>query len=1356
MTNEPANSDRVLADSILAQPALLHSLFEAQAALRPEHPAIECRGTILSYGELDRLANRFAHYFRSQGLGPGQLVALHLEKSTALFAALLGVLKAGAGYVPLDPKFPADRIGTIIEDGAIALVVTQAALAGASAGAGVNRLLVDEGQEYAGMPDTPIPATGVQPSDVCYVIYTSGSTGRPKGVAIEHRNAVCFAAALPTSYGITGDERVYQGFSLAFDAAVEEVWAAFSLGGTLVVPADDVTRSPQDVASFISQNRISYFSTVPSFLAMIDDPLPSVRLLVLGGEALPADLVGRFAHGRRMLNTYGPTEATVVATLCEVRPGEAVTIGTALPGYETYVLDELMRPVAVGQEGELYIGGGAVARGYVNRSELTAEKFVANPFGSSPRLYRTHDLVRLRADGEIEFLGRIDGQIKIRGFRVELSEIEAVLMELPGIRNAAVTVVDANGFKELAAFVVADAGLGQASLVDVDRAATVAHLRAKLPEYMLPKFLDLVDDLPRMTSGKIDRKQLPHPVKLLAAATSRALVAPRDETERLIAEAWAQALGNPAISVADDFFLDLGGHSLVAAQAVTAMRMKLGHERISVRDLYSHRTVEKLAIHLAGFQPVQRDETQATPAISASQRAFGGVPRWERTACYLLQGLSLAVYYTALGLPAAIVIFTILSILEGGIQRVDLAIRTLIIAGFLVQPFYLGLAIGTKWLVAGRFQPGRVPLWSIAYWRFWVVRLFQGLAGARFFCGTPLINLYFRAMGAKVGRGAVISTTHCVAYDLVSIGEGASIGAETQLLGYRIEDGMLVLGDVDIGNDCFVGMHCALGLDVLMKDGARLDDLSLLADGARMERGECRRGVPAERAQVDVPAARAGEPAPSRPVLFGLCHLALIYVMGYFAIFSALPSIYLVAYALDAGVPWAIGATFVGVPLAILVFAVEVIAVKRFFGREKCGTFALHSGEYLIHWTFDMLLGALSSVVMPIYATIYLPPLLRLLGAKIGTNAEISTVLHISPDLLEVGAGSFLADACVVGGTRVHNGVLEVKANRIGARSFIGNSALVPGGVDVGDDCLIGVQSTPPAGMSPTPDGTRWLGSPGFELPRTQGFTCFSAEETYRPTPALYRTRAVIDAMRILLPTQLAAASLIGFAGLMLLAWTHLPVWAALMCVPAACMLLSFAAVMMAGGIKDVLIGRYEPTIKPLWSKFVWINELVNGIYESTAAPALRPLLGTPFAVWGLRLMGCRIGRHVFMDTTLFSEFDLARIGDYAAVNYGATIQTHLFEDRIMKAAPLEIAEGATIGNMAVVLYDTKMGLGSSLAPLSVLMKGETLPLLSRWYGVPTQPMPAAPRSAAGLAIRVQDDSGSRRPDGLAAAAAVL
>ena len=365
--------------------------------LRPDHPALECDDDVLTYGELDRLANGFATALQSRGIGTGDLVALYAEKSSRLFAAMLGILKAGAGYVPLDPKFPLSRVLGILEDADIAVAICERNLSDALAGQTAAALMMlDEIDEAPAAP--PLQPVAVAPDDLCYVIYTSGSTGRPKGVLIEHRNAVNFVHSLRTVYRLTADERIYQGFSLAFDASVEEIWAAFSLGGTLVVPSSDIARSAFDAADFINTRNITYFSTVPPFLAMIAEDLPTVKLLVLGADVCPPELVQRWATPtRRLLNTYGPTEATVVATATECMPDKPVTIGRALPGYSAYVLNEKMEPVATGNCGELYIGGASVARGYLNRPNLTAECFVANPFdadGSSPRLYRTRDLVR--------------------------------------------------------------------------------------------------------------------------------------------------------------------------------------------------------------------------------------------------------------------------------------------------------------------------------------------------------------------------------------------------------------------------------------------------------------------------------------------------------------------------------------------------------------------------------------------------------------------------------------------------------------------------------------------------------------------------------------------------------------------------------------------------------------------------------------------------------------------------------------------------------------------------------------------------------------------------------------------------
>jgi non-ribosomal peptide synthetase-like protein len=358
---------------------------------------------------------------------------------------------------------------------------------------------------------------------------------------------------------------------------------------------------------------------------------------------------------------------------------------------------------------------------------------------------------------------------------------------------------------------------------------------------------------------------------------------------------------------------------------------------------------------------------------------------------------------------------------------------------------------------------------------------------------------------------------------------------------------------------------------------------------------------------------------------------------------------------------------------------------------------------------------------MPLYATVYFPTLLRLLGAKIGTDTEVSTVMHVTPDLLEVGSGSFLADACLVGGSRVHHGHIEIGGNRIGERTFVGNSAMLPGGSNIGDDALLGVLSAPATGQQ-LPDNRRWLGAPAFALPQTQQDLAFGDTQTYRPSRKAYRSRAISDAIRVLLPGCIATASLVAFVTLLVVAYHALPLWAVIVGVPVLAAALAIASMLVVAGIKRMLMGAFTPTVQPLWCRYVWNNEIVNGTYETVAETTMLPLLGTPFASMCLRMMGCRVGKWVFLETTYFSEFDLVTIGDHAALNLGATIQTHLFEDRVMKADYLRIGPGCTVANLAVVLYDTNMQRGSSLGTLSLLMKGETLPAASSWTGIPSEP----------------------------------
>jgi non-ribosomal peptide synthetase-like protein len=364
---------------------------------------------------------------------------------------------------------------------------------------------------------------------------------------------------------------------------------------------------------------------------------------------------------------------------------------------------------------------------------------------------------------------------------------------------------------------------------------------------------------------------------------------------------------------------------------------------------------------------------------------------------------------------------------------------------------------------------------------------------------------------------------------------------------------------------------------------------------------------------------------------------------------------------------------------------------------------------------------------LPLYATVFFPRFLRQLGAKIGRMVEISTIMHAMPDLLEIDDGSFLADACIVGSQRIYHGVIEIRPNKIGKRTFVGNSALVPSGIDLGDNGLVGVMSTPPAGIRRVPNGTRWLGSPGFELPGIeQTSCCFSARRTFEPGFFLKLARSLVDALRVLLPGIIAMGNIVLFCSTVVMLCRMRPLYEVFLLAPVAAFILSLVSLVCVACLKRAFMGKFVPVLKPLWSGYVWFNEVVNALYETVGATALEPLLGTPFASSFFRLMGCKIGRWVFIESTLMSEFDLVHIGDRAALNLGCTIQPHLFEDRIMKADTITIGSGCSVGNMAVVLYSTEMRRGSSLGPLSVLMKGEGLPELSRWYGIPTQPVSMA------------------------------
>ncbi|MFD5462148.1 amino acid adenylation domain-containing protein, partial [Kitasatospora sp. NPDC127059] len=593
------------------EPRTLPELFAAQAALTPQAVAVVHRDERIDYAELDARANRLAQVLTSRGVGPERLVALALPRSVELVVAVLAVLKAGGAYVPIDPDYPADRIAYTLRDSAPALLLTTTAAAARLPDPDVPLLLLDTPETAAELRRAPAlaPAPALGPDHPAYVIYTSGSTGRPKGVVIPHRNVARLFSATDHWFA-PGPQDVWTLFhSYAFDFSVWELWGALLHGGRLVVVPFETSRSPREFLELLVREQVTFLNQTPSAfyqLMQADQEAPelgarlALRRVVFGGEALDlarlAPWYARHAEDAPLLvNMYGITETTVHVSY---RPLDAATaagqsrslIGAGIPDLRLYLLDSRLRPVPAGVPGELYVAGAGSARGYLGRPALTAERFVADPYGApGTRMYRTGDLARWTAGGELEYLGRIDAQVKIRGFRIELGEIGSALSRRPEVASAAVVVrEDAPGEKRLVGYLVPAAG-------PVDLDALRSHLAAELPDYMLPAALVPLERLPLTPNGKLDERALPAPEPGRAGGGR----GPRTPLEEVLCGLFADVLGLERVGIDDNFF-ELGGHSLLAGRLVAGMRELTGSAELGVRALFQAPTVAGLADLLAG------------------------------------------------------------------------------------------------------------------------------------------------------------------------------------------------------------------------------------------------------------------------------------------------------------------------------------------------------------------------------------------------------------------------------------------------------------------------------------------------------------------------------------------------------------------------------------------------------------------------------------------------------------------------------------------------------------------------------------------------------------------------------------
>ena len=1292
----------LLAGERAPAPRTLIDILRETAAENPQSSALADADGTLSYRELLRAVNASAGRLSRAGVRRGDRVGIRIPSgSRILYISILATLVAGASYVPVDADDPEERAELVFGEAGVVGVI------------GADGLL----QRREGPTDAVIaPTDGVaaldapRPEDDAWVIFTSGSTGVPKGVAVTHRSAAAFVDAEARLFlqndPISPGDRVLAGLSVAFDASCEEMWLAWRYGACLVPAPRSLVRSGVDLGPWLIAHGITIVSTVPTLASLWPpESLELIRLLIFGGEACPPELAERLAvDGREVWNTYGPTEATVVACASELTGQLPVRIGLPLDGWDLAVVDAAGHPVGEGEVGELIIGGVGLAR-YLD-PEKDAEKYAPMPTLGWARAYRSGDLVRFERDGLI-FQGRADDQIKLGGRRIELGEIDAALTALPGVSAGATVVQTTPAGNQILVGYVSPSDPD----AEFDLESALQALRQELPAGLVP-LLAVVESLPTRTSGKVDRKALPWPLASVQPDGDGETLSP---TTAWIATQWTAILGTSVTGPDADFFAH-GGGSLTAAQLVSAIRARFPEARVA--DIYDHPRIGALATELDARAPhvaSARRTVIPTPFRTQVAQTLLGIP------LHVFAGVRWVIY---------LLIANNLLALAGVHSWAPTVSWWWILAGFLVfiTPYgRMAISVLSARLLLSRVRPGTYPRGGSVHLRLWLAEQVAHLVGAANLAGAPWISYYARALGAKIGPGVDLHTLPPIT-GMIQIGAGASIEPEVDLAGYWLDGDLLRLGSIQIGAEVSVGSRSTLLPGTRIGRGAEISAGS--AVHGRVPAGQLWAGSPAERigkAKHDWPDERP--PRATRwlaaygvgsVLLSGLPLIAA--VAGLFVIGAGVIASPSLAEAALSALLWS--------PLAVaaagLVFAgLTVIAVRLLGIGIRPGQYPVRSRIGWQVWATERLLDSARTVLFPFYASLFTPVWLRLLGAKVGQNVEASTVLLL-PRMTTIGSDAFLADDTMVASYELGHGWMRIGEAKVGRRAFLGNSGITGPGRTVPKNGLVAVLSATPRKAK---SGSSWIGNPPVRLRRAVAE--FDETRTFQPPARLKVARFLWELCRFV---PVVVSALIGLGVLVALEWM-LSAWGAGWTIALSGIVLLAAGAVAAGSAtvaKWVLVGRIRVREHPLWSSFVWRNEVSDVFVEMVAAPWFAvTATGTPVLVWWLRSLGARLGRGVWCESYWLPEADLITLGDGASVNRGCVVQTHLFHDRVMALDTVEMGRGGTLGPHSVILPAATIGADATVGPASLVMRGEFVPESSRWAGNPIAPWNATvPKSA--------------------------
>ncbi|MFT7616830.1 MAG: non-ribosomal peptide synthetase-like protein [Planctomycetota bacterium] len=1316
-------------------PVLLPNLFRYVASTYPSVLAVDIPPSsgrsnrqTLTYRELDYNAMSIAAGLRPL-VSRECVVPLVLgRESIHLLSAQIGCMLGGGAYASLDPTLPDDRLAFMLKDCDAPAILTERRFA-----EHVLRLtdkpnsilVVEDLLQQFGIGDYQGEPPWYGPNSLAYIIYTSGTTGRPKGVMIEHKSVANLIHTDIARFGLGVGDRVAQGSSPSYDSSVEEIWLALSVGATVVVLDAETTRLGPDLISWLRDEKIAVFCPPPTLLKTTGctapgEVLPDLRLLYVGGEALDQDLARTWGTPFWLENGYGPTECTVTSLRCRVDPNVPVHIGSCVPGLKAHTLNEKGEQLPQGTEGELCLSGVGLARGYLNLPEETSKRFQVHP--ALGRIYRTGDLVREEATGNYSFLGRIDTQVKIRGHRIELEEIETHSARCEGVSQAACRLQGPRGKEFIVAWIVPDDWHSLPAIEDIRR-----YLAEQLPSHMVPQRFDFVRELPRSVGGKLARKALPE--ILVESKADQDFEPCGGEMEALVEHAFDVVLERSGpLSAVAHFFNQLEGDSLKAAMVVSKLRENSETSSVTVKDIYQHPTIRQLATNLVSNndeRSASKDQHRAKPEVRESKQRKPYLAALVQ-ASWMLLNLSMAgplVWFSLFKIvPWLLAEFSI------GVLIVLVPFLSVAIALVLI-PIYFGFVVLMKIALVGKYTQRRAPVYGGFYLRHWIVQRLVGLLPWGLMSGTVFQNFALRCLGARIGKRVHIHRGVNLlqgGWDLLELGDDVTLGqgASVRLVDYV--DGELHLAPVVIKAGATVDTRAGVCGNATVGAGAYLEALSVLRNGESMPAGELWDGVPAHHVG-NAPARstldRSGEMG---PVVHGVLSIIMAFLFNLIFLLPWLGAIWLSARVWDIGsdevIRWIaqpeVGSefvwlmillAFVGAPLGLMAQALFC----RLLGKIETGCVSRWSFTYILVWTKT---GAVDAANNVLSGTLFWPMWLRLSGMKIGRNSEVSTIIDVVPEHIEIGTESFFADGIYLGGPRIHQGRVDMRRTKVGSNTFFGNHAVIEAGSELPDDILLGICTKSHDAIR---QGSSWFGHPVFELPRREVIT-MPREVTHDPGFYLFSQRLFWETMRFALPLFPLATALLWFvfvSGRLAGGVTAQVLFVDIPLLGAAMALTRCLGVLV---LKWALLGKIKPGQHGFWSSWCSRWDFLYVAWGAWARGILALLEGTPFLHWYLRAMGVRIGRSV----TLSGGFaqvvdpDMIHIEDGATVN--GLFQAHSFEDRVLKMDHVHIRQNATTHDGSVLLYGADIGSGSHVMHHSVVMKKERLLPDSAYEGAPT------------------------------------